>query len=136
MDQLRTVAQQIAEAASTFERERTGVVPSAVTVVLTEETLVITLKGVLSPAERLMAKTPEGAAKVQEFHQLLFHNSSYPLREEIRRITGTEVRLADGAIQSATIVPVFRSGAIVQVFLLSHKLPTETWSGRTTIPES
>ena len=38
-----TVARQIAQAASAFEQERTGHVPKSVTVVLSENTLVITL---------------------------------------------------------------------------------------------
>src|SRR5258708_7078522 len=87
-----SMAQQIAQAASACEEQRTGLAPSAVTVVLSEETLVITLHGALSPAERALSKTPEGAAQVQEFHRQLFTSSSEPLREEIRRITGVEVR--------------------------------------------
>ena len=45
------VAQQLARAASAFEQGRTGHVPKSVSVVLNEETLVITLRGALSPAE-------------------------------------------------------------------------------------
>ena len=63
-----TMAQQVAEAAAAFERQRTGHTPQAVTVVLGNETLVITLHGALSPAERALAQTPEGAAQVQDFH--------------------------------------------------------------------
>ena len=35
-----------------------------------------------------------GAARVREFHRELFLNSAAPLREEIKRITGVEVREA------------------------------------------
>ncbi len=38
-----TMAQQIAQAASAFEQRRTGHAPKSVTVVLNEDTLVITL---------------------------------------------------------------------------------------------
>jgi Na+-translocating membrane potential-generating system (MpsC) len=51
MEKARSVAQQIAEAASAFEQERTGHAPTSVTVVVTAETVVITLHGALSPAE-------------------------------------------------------------------------------------
>jgi uncharacterized protein YbcI len=44
-----TMAQQVAQAASAFEQRRTGHVPRSVTVVLSEDTLVITLHGALSP---------------------------------------------------------------------------------------
>jgi uncharacterized protein YbcI len=134
VDTTRSVAHQIADAASAFEQKRTGLFPSAVTVVLSAETLVITLHGALSRAEQSIAKTPEGAAQMREFHRLLFATSSEPLCQEIKRITGAEVCQADPGIPSAaaTVVPFFTIGAIVQVFLLSHKLPTETWSGSLT----
>jgi len=127
----QTMAQQIAQAASAFEQERTGLPPGAVTVVLSEETLVITLHGALSPAEKALAATPEGAAQVQEFHRQLFTNSAEPLRQEIKRITGVEVREATAEVETATgtVVQVFTTGAVVQVFLLARKLSTETWSG-------
>jgi uncharacterized protein YbcI len=126
-----TMAQQIAQAASAFEQERTGLAPSAVTVVLSEETLVITLHGALSPAEKALSKTAEGAARVQEFHRQLFTTSSEPLRQEIKRITGVEVRESTAEVETATgtVVQVFTTGAMVQVFLLARNVPTQTWSG-------
>jgi uncharacterized protein YbcI len=126
-----TMAQQIAQAASAFEQERTGLAPGAVTVVLSEETLVITLHGALSPAEKALSKTPEGAAQVQEFHRQLFTTSSEPLRQEIKRITGVEVRESTAEVETATgtVVQVFTTGAMVQVFLLARNVPTQTWSG-------
>ena len=77
------MAQQIAQAAIAFERRRTGRPPGKVTVVLTADTLVITLHGVLSPAEKALAKNSTGAARVEEFHQQLFANSSEELLAEI-----------------------------------------------------
>lgn len=85
------IAQQIARVAAVFEVQRTGIAPTAITVVLGEGTLVIALQGALSPAEKAMAMTPEGAAKVQELHRQLFNTSAKPLRKEIKRITGVEV---------------------------------------------
>src|SRR5260221_14542726 len=86
-----TMAQQIAEAASAFEQKRTGHGPKSVTVVLSEDTLVITLHGALTPAEKALAKTTEGAARLQEFHRQLFAHSADSLRQEIKQITGVEV---------------------------------------------
>ena len=97
-----TVAQQVAQAASEFQQQRTGHRPNAVTVVLSGETLVITLHGALSPAETAMAKSAAGAAKVQEFHRQLFATASETLREEIRRITGVAVREAIAEIETTT----------------------------------
>jgi len=126
-----SMAQRIAEAASAFEQQRTGHAPNSVTVVMSEETLVITLHGVLSPAERALFKSPEGAAQVQEFHRQLFATSAQPLREEIKRITGIEVCGATAEIDSGTgsVVQVLTTGAMVQVYLLADGIATETWSG-------
>jgi len=125
------MAQQIAEAASAFEQQRTGNVPKSVTVVLSENTLVITLHGALSPAEQALAKTAAGAAQVQEFHRQLFANASDSLRQEIKRITGVEVREATAEVEPATgtVVGVFTSGTTVQVYLLAHPVAASTWGG-------
>jgi len=125
------VAQQIAQAACDFEQKRTGQVPKSVTVVLSDTTLVITLHGALSPAEQAAAQTPEGAAQIQAFHRELFASASAPLRQEIKRITGVEVREATAEIEPATgsVVGVFTSGTTVQVFLLGNTVASSTWSG-------
>jgi uncharacterized protein YbcI len=126
-----TMAQQIAEAASAFEQLRTGHGPKSVTVVLSGETLVVTLHEALTPAEKAMAQTPEGAAQLQDFHRRLFNNSDDPLRREIKRITGEDVREATAEVEAktGTVVHVFTTGTMVQVFLLAHGIPEETWSG-------
>src|SRR5438034_4815987 len=126
-----TMAQQIAQAAIAFEQRRTGNhVPKSVTVVLSEGTLVITLHEALSPAEKAMSKSPAGAAQMQEFHRQLFASSSDSLRQEIKRITGMEVREATAEIEPASgaVVQAFTTGTVVQVFLLAGSVPTDTWS--------
>jgi uncharacterized protein YbcI len=126
-----TVAHQIAQVASTFEQQRSGRVPKSVTVVLSENTLVITLHGALTPAEKALAKSPEGAAQVQEFHRQLFNNTADLLRQEIKRITGVEVREAVAEVEptSGTVVKVFTTGTVVHVFLLASDVPADSWSG-------
>src|SRR6202171_1852740 len=105
--------------------------PKSVTVVLSEGTLVITLHEALSPAERVLAKSATGAAQMQEFHRQLFANSSDSLRQEIRRITGMEVREATAEIEPASgaVVQAFTTGTVVQVFLLAGSVAAESWSG-------
>jgi uncharacterized protein YbcI len=126
-----SVAQQIAQAASAFEQRRTGHAPKSVAVILSENTLVITLHGALSPAEQALAKSPAGAAQVQEFHRQLFIDSADSLREEIKRITGVEVREATAEVEptSGTVVQVFTTGTVVQVYLLASDVPAGNWSG-------
>jgi uncharacterized protein YbcI len=126
-----SMAQQIAEAASAYEHLRTGHDPRSVTVVLSEETLVITLHGSLSLAEKALSQTPEGASQVQNFHRQLFADSAETLRREIKRITGVAVREATAEVETktGTVVHVFTTGTMVQVFLLAHGVAADTWSG-------
>ena len=133
MDQSNgTVAQQVAEAARAFQQQRTGRAPKAVTVVLSEDTLVITLHEALSPAEKALAQNAAGAAQVQEFHRQLFSSSAQTLRQEIKRITGRDVREATAEVETTTgaVVQVFTTGTMVQVFLLG---PSETDQARDVI---
>ncbi len=125
-----TMAQQIAEAASAFQQMRTGRGPDSVSVNLSEKTLVITLHGTLSPAERAVAQTPAGAALVQDFHRQLFADSAYSMRREIKRITGVGVREATAEVETktGTVEDVFTTGTTVQMFLLAHGIPGDTWS--------
>jgi len=126
-----SVAQQLAQAAIAFQQQRTGHEPKSVAVVVSGETLLITLHGALSPAEQALARSPAGAAQVQEFHRQLFSNSADSLRQEIKRITGVEVREATAEVEptSGTVVQVFTSGTMVQVFLLARGVPDGNWSG-------
>lgn len=114
--------QRIVEAVTLFQKQSTGRVPTAVSVVLSDETLVVTLHGALSPAEKALASKPEGAAQVQEFHRQLFANSSTLLQAEITRITGRKVREAAVEVESVTgaVVHAFTTGIMVQVFLLDR----------------
>jgi uncharacterized protein YbcI len=125
------MARQVAVAACDFERRRTGNSPKSVTVVLSENTLVVTLHGALSPAEQAMARSPAGAAQVQEFHRQLFDNSADSLRREIKRITGVDVREAAVDVEptNGTAVKAFTTGTVVQVFLLADSVTGGTWSG-------
>lgn len=124
-----TMAEQVAQAAIAFQRQRTGHAPTAVTVVLSEGTLVITLHGALSAAEQALAKSAAGAAQVQEFHRQLFATSSQTLRDEIRRITGVDVREAAAEVEPTTgaVVHAFTSGTMVQVFQLAGQVSAEAW---------
>jgi uncharacterized protein YbcI len=126
-----TMARQVAQAASAMQQQRTGHVPKSVTVVLSGETLVVTLHGALLPAEKALAKSPAGAARVQEFHRQLFNNSSKTLRRQIKRITGVKVHEATAEVETTTgtVVQVFTTGTMVQVFLLARGIPEQAWSG-------
>ena len=133
-----TMAQQVAQAVSAFQHRQTGYAPKAVTVVLSEDTLVVTLHEALSPAEKALARTPEGAVQVQEFHRQLFKNSADLLRQEIKRITGVAVGEAAAEIETTTgaVVHAFTSGTMVQVFQLAGRISANTWNGNGSSDQS
>lgn len=116
-----TAAQQIAQAAVAFEIQRTGHGPASVTVALSDEAWVITLHGVFSEAEKALAKTPKGAAQLQEFHRQLFAGTSDSLRQDVERIAGVEVREATAEVGTT-------AGTLVLVFLLAGRVETEVWT--------
>lgn len=116
-----TDAELIAELARVEHQRRTGHAPKDVTVVVGQETVVVTLHGALTPAELVMSRTPGGAAQVQDYHRQLFANSTDGLRAEIERILGRNVSETVAEIDPATgaVVHAFTSGSLVQVYQLN-----------------
>lgn len=129
----QTMAQQVAEAIRAFHFKQTGHPPRTVTVVLSQDTLVITLHEALSPAEVSLSQTPEGAEQVQQYHRQLFQSSAAELRREIRQITGVAVREAAVEIETTTgtVVHAFTSGTVVQMFRLDDTIAAEAWNAPT-----
>lgn len=135
-------SKELAQLALSMQSERTGHTPKAVTVVASDETVVLTLHEALTPAEKILARTESGAAKVEQYHRALFAVSCDELRKEIQRLTGRRVREAAVVVEPATgaIVHAFTSGTVVQIFQLephgvathvSAGLPSETTASST-----
>lgn len=116
------MAEQIAQVAIAHQKKQTGHAPATVKVLLSADTLVITLHDALTRAEKALAKTPEGARQVQEFHRQLFLSSAQPLRDEIKRITGRDVQEAAAEVEptSGTVIHAFTTGNVVQVHTLTE----------------
>lgn len=133
-----TMAQRVELAAAESQQMRAGHSPSAVTAAVTDDVLVITLHDALSPAEKALAQTPEGAAQVQDFHRRLFQSSVDVLRSEIKRITGVAVREAAVEIESSTgaVVQAFTSGTMVQVFQLAGAISAQDWNASAPLETS
>jgi uncharacterized protein YbcI len=124
------MTQQLARVASTLQQNRTGVAPTAANAILSENTLVVTLEDALTPAEKALVRTSQGAAQLQEFHRQLFASSSEPMQEKIKTITGRDVREATAEIETGTgaFAHTFKSGAMVQVFLLTPEVDSHEGS--------
>jgi uncharacterized protein YbcI len=114
------MSKELAQMALSMQAERTGHTPKAVTVVASDETVVVTLHEALTPAEKILARTEDGASKVEQYHRALFAVSCEELRKEIQRLTGRKVREAAVVVEPATgaIVHAFTSGTVVQIFQL------------------
>jgi uncharacterized protein YbcI len=123
-----TINEQLAQAVRTFHQQQTGHMPKDVTVALNEDTLVVTLHEAFSPAERALAQSPEGAAKLRELHQQLFRSSVGLLRQDIETITGRKIREAAAEVDPGTgsVVHRFTTGTTVQVFLLDGRVSAST----------
>jgi uncharacterized protein YbcI len=125
-------SKELAEIALSMQSERTGHTPKAVTVVASDETVVLTLHEALTPAEKILARTEAGAARVEEYHRALFAVSCSELRKEIQRLTGRKVREAAVVVEPASgaIVHAFTSGNMVQIFQLEpHGVATHVSAG-------
>jgi uncharacterized protein YbcI len=127
-----TLAQEITEAAIALQQQITGHAPKAVTVVLSQDTLVIVLHEALSRAEKDLAKSPSGAEQVREFHQQLFSTSSHWLLKQIERVTGVQWSQAVVEVEPATgdMVQAFARSAKVQVFSSAPGEPGKAGPGQ------
>jgi len=121
-----TISQKIARAARAFEKLRTKHGRKWVAVYLNEDTMVIALHGSLSAAEKVLAQSPAGAARIQEFHQQLFTNDSAALFRKIKSITGMEVCDTTAEIEPRTgsVVHVFTTDTVGEEFLFAVGGPT------------
>src|SRR5579872_2419361 len=68
----RTIGQRIARAARAFETRRTKHGRIWVAVFMNEVTIVIALHGSLTAAEKALAQSPAGTARVREYYRQMF----------------------------------------------------------------
>jgi uncharacterized protein YbcI len=131
------MAHQIGEAVNAFERRTGSHMPKSMTVVISDRTLVITLRGALSPIEHSLAQSSNGADQLQKFHRDLFADHRGSLRQEIKRITGVAVCDAITEVeQVGAVVKVSTSGTVVHVVVLEDSVPADSWSGNGQNTES
>lgn len=74
-----------------FEQEFMGRGPTDVRAFIVRDLVVVRLRGVLTPAERQLAKTPDGVDMVKRIRQTLIAQGRDRLVEEVSDITGAKV---------------------------------------------
>ena len=73
-----------------FEQEFMGRGPDEVRVSLVRDQVLVRLKGVLTPAERQLAKTEDGVEMVKRLRQMLIAQGRDRLCEHVSEITGAK----------------------------------------------
>ena len=79
---------QISNALISFEKEHMGRGPLEAKTYLIQDIVLIRLKGVLTPAERHLAKDDEGIQLIKQVRTKLLENAHEMLKEIIKGITG------------------------------------------------
>jgi uncharacterized protein YbcI len=74
-----------------FEQEFMGRGPEEVKAIIIRDLIVVRLKGVLTPAERQLAKTPDGVDMVKRLRQALIAQGRDKLCEQVSDITGSKI---------------------------------------------
>ena len=74
-----------------FEQEFMGRGPEEVKAFVVRDLVVVRLKGVLTPAERQLAKTPDGVDMVKRLRQTLIAQGRDKLCEQVSDITGAKI---------------------------------------------
>ena len=74
-----------------FEQEFMGRGPEDARAFVVRDLVVVRLKGVLTPAERQLAKTAEGVEMVKRIRQTLIAQGRDQLFEQVSNITGAKV---------------------------------------------
>jgi uncharacterized protein YbcI len=109
------VEAQIAERITRFQREDLGRGPEDVRVWIIQDLILIRLRGVLTPAERTLAKDAGGQQLVQQVRRHLLEVSRGRLDEMIRETTGVEVVSMHSDVSTQT-------GERIIVFTLAEDL--------------
>ena len=74
-----------------FEQEFMGRGPEEVKAFVVRDLVVVRLKGVLTPAKRQLAKTPDGVDMVKRLRQTLIAQGRDKLCEQVSDITGAKI---------------------------------------------
>ena len=82
---------EISKALNAFEKEHMGRGPLDVKTYIIKDMVVIRLIGVLTPAERHLAKDEEGIYLIKQVRAKLLENSHMLLAQAIQDITGSKI---------------------------------------------
>jgi uncharacterized protein YbcI len=93
---------KISEAMIKFEKEFMGRGPMETDTLIIKDAILIRLKGVLTPAEEQLAKSPDGADLIKKTRVQLLEGARVLLRNIILEITGCQIRSLHSDISTKT----------------------------------
>jgi len=109
---------EIGNAVTQFERDHLGRGPKETHTYIIQDMILMRLKGVLTPAERNLAKTADGARLIKRVRLSLIENSRPLLTKIIADTTGAKLKSLHADISS-------RTGERVFVFVLDKDIEKE-----------
>jgi uncharacterized protein YbcI len=106
---------KISRALTQWEKEYLGRGPISVKTDILRNMIIVLLKGVLTPAEQNLAKTPDGLLSIKKVRSDLVESGNGTLKQLLNELTGSEV------ISFHTDVST-RTGERVMVFITSDNI--------------
>ena len=114
----------VSQVMAKFLKEQMGEEAAAVITQVVGDTIIVRLKGVLPPAERHLAKNPEGEGLIRELKEKLIEKAKPLLEVMIEKLT--EAKVVD--IHSSFDV---ETGERIKIFTLNKDLGKASLSGST-----
>lgn len=109
---------RISEEIVKFEKEFIGIGPIETNTVIVEDAIFIRLKGVLTPAEVHVAKTPEGAELIKATRCQFLNGARDILDKVVKRVTDCKIISLHSDIST-------KNGERVIVFILDNDLESK-----------
>ncbi|WP_188624382.1 DUF2294 domain-containing protein [Caldalkalibacillus thermarum] len=117
-----SVEDQISRALTRWEKEYLGRGSILVKTDILRNMIIVTLKGVLTPAEHKLAQTHEGLLSVKKIRSDLIESGRHELERIVKEITGEDV------VSFHTDVST-RTGERIMVFVLGDNLEKKLLNG-------
>lgn len=106
---------KISRALTQWEKEYLGRGPISVKTDIIRNMIIVLLKGILTPAERKLAKSPEGMLSIKKIRADLIESGNDQLKELMAGMTGSKVTSFHTDVSS-------QSGERIIVFIMSDNL--------------